>query len=100
MIRHIVFFKLTDFESSEAKWAKMTEIKNALENLKTIIPVIRNIHVGLNINEAETWDVALVTEFDTMENLHFYATHPSHVAVGKNIIGPVKKDRACVDYEF
>ncbi|HCW14385.1 MAG TPA: stress responsive protein, partial [Parabacteroides merdae] len=29
-----------------------------------------------------------------------YANHPEHVAVSKGIIGPVKADRACVDYEY
>ena len=29
-----------------------------------------------------------------------YANHPEHVAISKGIIGPVKADRACVDYEY
>ena len=29
-----------------------------------------------------------------------YAIHPAHVAVAKELIGPYKADRACVDYEY
>lgn len=44
-------------------------------------------------------DLILTTELDSLEDVNTYANHPEHVAVAKNIIGPVKADRACVDYE-
>ena len=100
MIRHIVMFKLTAFETAEAKMGKMQEIKKELEALKGIIDVLRAIRVDFNCNPAEAWDIILTTEFDSLEDLNTYATHPAHVAVGKNSIAPVKADRACVDYEF
>ena len=62
------------------------------------IPVIRKIEVGLNINPAETWSIALYSEFDTLDDVKFYAAHPDHVAAGK-LIAEVKESRACVDYE-
>ena len=52
------------------------------------------------MNPAETWDIILTTELDTLEDVGTYANHPEHVAVSKGIIGPVKADRACVDYEY
>ena len=59
---------------------------------------LKKIHVGLNINPAEKWDIALETEFNTLEDLSIYANHPKHVEISKNLIGPVKEDRACVDF--
>ena len=56
------------------------------------------IEVGLNINPAETWSIALYSEFDTLDDVKFYAAHPDHVAAGK-LIAEVKESRACVDYE-
>ena len=47
-----------------------------------------------------TWDIILTTELPTLEDVNTYANHPEHVAVAKGIIGPVKADRACVDYEI
>lgn len=98
MIKHIVLFKLIPFDSEAGKQAKMNEIKTRLESLLPIIPELKKIHVGLNINPAEKWDIALETEFDTLEDLNIYANHPKHVEISKNIIGPVKADRACVDF--
>ena len=100
MVRHIVLFKLKAFDSETEKQAKMTEIKNRLEALDGIIPELKKIHVGLNINPAEKWDIVLETEFESLKDLDIYANHPDHVAVSKGIIGAVKEDRACVDFTF
>ena len=99
MIRHIVLFKLKEFDSPKAKKDCMQAIKEALEALMKKIEVLRAIHVDFNCNPSETWDLILTTEFDSMADLETYASHPEHVAVGKNLIAPVKADRACVDYE-
>ena len=100
MIRHIVLFKLKEFATPEEKQAKMLEIKTRLEALKSIIALLRKISVDFNVNPDENWDLILTTEFDSMEDLATYASHPDHVDVAKNVIAPVKADRACVDYEF
>lgn len=100
MVRHIVMFKLKEFDTPEAKEAKMQEIKVALEALIDKIDVLRMIRLDFNVNPAETWDIILTTELDSLADVNTYANHPEHVAVAKNIIGPVKADRACVDYEY
>lgn len=100
MIRHIVLFKLKDFADKEEKKAKLEEIKTRLESLIHIIPELKKIEVGLNINPAEQWDIVLTTETESMQDLATYANHPDHVAISRNIIAPVKADRACVDFEF
>ncbi len=100
MVRHIVMFKLKEFETLEAKRAKMVEIKDRLEALREKISVLRHIEVRFNVNPDETWDIILLTELDTLADVSTYANHPEHVAVAKGIIGPVKADRACVDYEL
>ena len=78
----------------------MQEIKIALEALIDKIDVLRMIRLDFNVNPAETWDIILTTELDSLADVNTYANHPEHVAVAKNIIGPVKTDRACVDYEY
>ena len=99
MVKHIVMFKLKPFETAAEKKAKLQEIKEKLAALIDKIEVLRGIRVDFNINPAETWDLILTTELDSLEDVNTYANHPEHVAVAKNIIGPVKADRACVDYE-
>lgn len=100
MIRHIVMFKLKEFETDAEKTASMRQIKEGLEALKNKIDVIRHIQVDFNCNPEETWDIILTSEFDSLDDLKAYAIHPEHQAVGKQAIAPVKADRACVDYEF
>ena len=100
MIRHIVMFKLKEFATPADKQAKMQEIKTGLEALIDKIDVLRMIRVDFNVNPAETWDIILTTELDTLEDVSTYANHPEHVAVAKGIIGHDKADRACVDYEY
>ena len=100
MIRHIVMFKLKEFQTPAEKQAKMQEIKDKLEALINKIDVLKMIRVDFNCNPAETWVIILTTELPTLEDVNTYANHPEHVAVAKGIIGPVKADRACGDYEI
>ncbi|MDE6172731.1 Dabb family protein [uncultured Bacteroides sp.] len=99
MVKHIVLFKLKNEVPVDVKLAAMNAFKNAIEALPAQISVIRKIEVGLNMNPAETWDIALYSEFDTLEDVKSYAVHPAHVAAGK-LIAEVKESRACVDYEI
>lgn len=99
MVKHIVMFKLKDDAPADKKLAAMNNFKEAIEALPAKISVIRKIEVGLNINPAETWNIALYSEFDTLEDVKYYATHSDHVAAGK-LIAEVKESRACVDYEL
>lgn len=99
MVKHIVLFKLVEFESAEAKQQKMVEFKEGLESLPKLIAEIKFLEVGLNSNPAEKYDIALTTEFASMDDLTIYAKHPDHVRVG-GIIRPVLAERACVDYIF
>ena len=96
MVKHIVLFKLKDDVPAEEKLAVMTKFKEAIEALPA---KIRKVEVGLNINPGETWNIALYSEFDTLEDVRYYATHPEHVAAGK-ILAETKESRACVDYEL
>ncbi len=99
MVKHIVLFKLKETLSAEEKADVMNRFKSAIEALPAVIPFIRRIHVGLNINPAEQWDICLDSEFDTMEEVKAYAAHPAHVAAA-GILKDAKEGRACTDYEF
>ncbi len=99
MVKHIVLFKLKDEAPAEARLAAMNAFKAAIEELPAKIPFIRSIEVGLNINPAETWSIALYSEFDSLDDVRRYAVHPDHVAAGK-LLAEVRESRACVDYEL
>ena len=98
MVKHIVMFKLKETLSMEEKLDVMNRFKSAIEALPAKIDVIRKVFVGLNINEAEQWDICLESEFDSLDDVKLYAAHPAHVAAA-GILKDAKQDRACVDYE-
>lgn len=91
-------FQLKDTLSMDERLDVMNRFKAAIEALPAKIDVIRKVFVGLNINEAEKWDICLESEFDTLDDVKFYAVHPDHVAAA-GILKDAKQDRACVDYE-
>lgn len=98
MVKHIVLFKLKEEAEEALKLAVMNAFKAAIESLPTKISVIRKIEVGLNINPSEAWNIALYSEFDSLEDVKTYAVHPEHIAAGK-LLADLKESRACVDYE-
>lgn len=99
MVKHIVLFKLKEEIPAEEKMSIANNFKEAIEALPSVIPAIRKVEVGINMNPGETWHIALYSEFDTLDDVKLYATHPAHVEAGK-IIANAKENRACVDYEI
>lgn len=100
MIKHIVFFKLADEAEGKSKAENAALIKEKLENLKTIIPQIVSIEVGINIPYAAKtdFDIALYSEFESFSDIDIYQEHPEHLKVAA-YIGKVRTARAAVDYE-
>ena len=99
MVKHVVLFKLKEFNSAEEKTRKISQIKMGLLNLKMLIKELHSIEVGINENPKEQYDIALITTHHTMADLEAYAINPDHQAVAK-IIREVMESRACVDFTF
>lgn len=96
MVKHIVTFQLEG--TPQERLAIAQQFKDALLALPEKIECLESIEVGINQNPAEDWDVVLTAIVPTMADVKTYATHPDHVAAAA-IVGPHKKNRACVDYE-
>lgn len=96
MIRHICMFKLQE-ENKEANIARF------VENAKTItcIPTVKNYEVRVNSEKANpaNYEVALIFDFESWEDLETYRVHPDHVAFGA-FVRTIHESRACIDYEF
>jgi len=77
MIKHIVFFKLEDNSETNKE-----AIKARIMGMKGKIDLLKHIEVGVNFSpEERAFDLALVTDFETKEDLQAYAIHPLHVEV-------------------
>ena len=97
MVKHIVLFKLKENPFSGRKSRHYEPFQDCHRALPATIPFIRDIHVGLNENPAEVWDICLDSSFDTLDDVKAYAIHPAHVAAA-GILKDAKENRACVDY--
>ena len=74
------------------------KFKEAIEALPEVIDVLKKVEVGINMNPAETFDMALIAEAETLADVAAYSAHPAHVAA-VGIIKPMIESRTCVDYE-
>jgi hypothetical protein len=98
MIRHIVSWKLSAVDDA-GKAAAFSEISGALNVLPASIPQIQALQVARNIAFPETnWDVVLVADYNSVEDLQAYQVHPDHVAASAIVRSHVA-ERASVDFE-
>ncbi|WP_274649837.1 Dabb family protein [Paenibacillus humicola] len=94
MITHIVLFKLKD-RSPES----VAQTVQVLRNMEGKIEVLRSIEVGTDVLHSErSYDIALVTRFDSMEALGEYQVHPEHKKVIAHM-SEVRESSVSVDYE-
>ncbi len=99
MINHIVLFKLNEYPEEE-KVKIISELKSLLEGLKDRIDEVRYIEVGVNYElNAKSYDVALISHFESVEGLNKYRMHPEHKKVVVRI-AETTSARAAVDFEF
>jgi len=94
MLTHIVFFKLIDPSTQN-----ILKTKEILLGMEGKIPQLRYLEVGIDIVRSErSYDIALVTKFDSLEDMQAYQVHPVHKEVAE-YIGTVRQSVIVVDYE-
>jgi len=92
LITHIVLMKFADPSNRD-------EAKSRLEALAPQIPQIGTLHVGLDVIGSEvSYDLALTTTHDSVEDLKGYQGHPAHVEFG-GWLRPLLTSRVVVDYD-
>ncbi|AEG60898.1 Dabb family protein [Desulforamulus ruminis] len=92
MVTHIVFFKFKDREN-------IAKAREMLLNLKGKIPQLLHLEVGVDVLHTErSYDLALVSKFNSLEDLQAYQIHPLHVEVAE-YLATVREAVAAVDYE-
>jgi hypothetical protein len=98
MFNHIVLFKLKEFNNDQIKSEIRDQIKKSLLELKGKIAELKYIEVGNNFElNASSFDISLVTRFDSFEDFVVYRDHPEHQKV-VGLVRPNTVDRAVVDY--
>jgi hypothetical protein len=104
MIAHVVLFKPKPDLTPEQRQAVLDGLKTAA----TGIPSIRRLHVGRRITHGlpgyeqmmrENFEYALIVEFDDLDGLKAYLSHPRHAAIGKHFTDAAAAALA-YDYEM
>ena len=92
MIRHVVIFKAKEN-------APLELFKEKIEYLKSIIPEIIDIKVGIDINfDPASSDFCVITDVKDLKDLEIYAKHPDHLEVIE-FIKPYITERKVVDFK-
>ena len=100
MIKHIVMWRLKETAMGNTKKENALIIKQKLEALKSVIPGIIKMEVGIDFSGTEaSSDVVLYSEFESREALNNYQDHPEHDAV-RNFVKEVRTERRLVDYKI
>jgi hypothetical protein len=96
LIRHVVMLKFKpDFgQESREHWAEQAR------KMPQKITEIRSFSLGFDVVGSErSWDAAIVADFDTIEDMQKYATHPVHLPVAA-ISVPNCEQMVSVDFEL
>ncbi|MBQ6018651.1 MAG: Dabb family protein [Clostridia bacterium] len=95
MIRHIVLFKIKDEYKHE-----LPQLVEAFYGMKGKIEGMLDLQAGQDILHSErSYDLALITVFDSMEAFQAYQTHPVHLPVKKHMHEVRSASVAC-DFAF
>ena len=96
MVRHVVCFKLKD-NSAESK----IKAKETLLSMKGRVDLLQNIEVGVDfLCSDRSYDVVLITDFLSREDLEAYQKDEFHCSVIKPYMHEVRTSSVAVDYEF
>lgn len=100
MIRHIVLFKLKEFDTDKERSEVLKLLKINLEALKTKIKEIQFLEIGVNITRSDSaFDIALNSEFLSLTDLEKYRIHPNHKKVVE-LLREYTVDRVVTDYNI
>lgn len=92
MFTHIVFFKLKDTE-------KVTEARDILLSMEGKIPQLKGLEVGVDeLHTERSYDLALITRFDSLEDMNTYQVHEYHVNEVLKYLKPMIESSKAVDF--
>lgn len=100
MIEHVVMWKFAEVAEGRTREENCAYIRERLLALPAIIPQIKFMQLGKDVSHTEmSYDMMLVTKFDSLEDLHTYKVHPAHVAVSQ-YVKKVRVARVVLDAEL
>jgi hypothetical protein len=91
MLRHIVMFKMKELPATE-KAEGVARLKAAVDAMEAGVPQVKYLQTGVNFNpRPQAFDLVLVSDFASEEDLDIYRDHPMHQKVMDVIHDVVEK---------
>jgi hypothetical protein len=99
MIKHVVMWKFKDIAEGRGRHENLQQARDMLMGLADKIPEIRTLEVGIDlVHSPQSYDLALIAEFDSAADLEMYRDHAEHQRVVR-FLRTVHAGRVVVDYE-
>lgn len=99
MVKHIVFWKLKEAVTGDARPETLRAIKEGFEALPGKIPGLQRIEIGFPFGTgADSADLVLYSEFESRAALEGYDAHPLHKALAP-LVRDLRTERRSADYE-
>lgn len=98
MVHHIVMWDFLESMDQDEKKAAGRKMKELLEPIGKMVNGAISIKVIVNELDSSNKDVALISQFETIQALQDYQVHPAHVEAGK-FVRSVTCNRSCLDFE-
>lgn len=93
MVKHVVVFKLKDFNDSD-------RLREAILGMEGKIPGLLSIEAGVDFNRSDAaGDLVLISTHRDKEALKIYQNHPEHIKVKDQIV-PCAAGRTVVDFSL
>lgn len=100
MLKHVVMWQFMEHAEGKSKQENMAWVRQALFDLKPIIPELLSIEIGEDIGVGrDSYDMCLIMTFADSAALDRYQHHPEHKKVSA-YVSKVRSGRACVDFSF
>ena len=94
MFTHIVLFKVKEPTKENLEFLKKT-----LLSMKGNIKELKELEVGVDVIRSDrSYDVAIITRFDTKEDYLAYDVNEFHVNKVKKVIGPYLEESKTLDF--
>ncbi len=98
MVKHIVMWRLKENALGATKQENAEKLRQLLTELKSKVPQIVDLEVGINFDESEAaYDVALYSTFKNREDLDIYQKDAEHAKI-KAFVAQIRTERVMADY--
>jgi hypothetical protein len=93
-------FKFFDVKNDSERLSKAEKMKSTFSPIKSLIKVVKSYDIKINMKQTYfSYDLVIISEFDSWEDLDAYINHPEHLNAIE-ICGYINKEKAVIDYEF